>query len=128
RSRLRMAVVYGATGKPAKTSMTRLAVLEVAGQAASIVECRLSTGRTHQIRVHMKSIGHPLLGDDLYGGPLRAIARQALHAWRLGLRSPSDAAARHWTSLPAADICGAAQSGGLDLIALLRDIDAGIVD
>jgi 23S rRNA pseudouridine1911/1915/1917 synthase len=46
----------------------------------SVVRLRLETGRTHQIRVHMSSIGHPLLGDDLYGGNERLIKRQALHS------------------------------------------------
>ena len=45
-----------------------------------IVRLRLFTGRTHQIRVHMAHLGHPLLGDDFYGGPTDRIARQALHA------------------------------------------------
>jgi 23S rRNA pseudouridine1911/1915/1917 synthase len=126
RMRLRMAVVQGAAGKPARTSMSRLAVLGVAGQPASLVECRLSTGRTHQIRVHMRSIGHPLLGDTLYGGRDDAIARQALHAWRLGLRSPSDGGARHWISIPPVDLLALANSSGCDLGALLRDLEASI--
>ena len=128
RMRLRMAVVQGANGKPARTSMARLCVLGVGGQAASLVECRLSTGRTHQIRVHMKSIGHPLIGDALYGGRLEAIGRQALHAWRLGLSSPSDGDIRHWTSVPPPDFLALAQSNSCDLGALLHDLDASISD
>jgi 23S rRNA pseudouridine1911/1915/1917 synthase len=128
RMRLRMAVVQGVNGKPARTSMSRLGVLGVGGQPASLVECRLSTGRTHQIRVHMKSIGHPLLGDALYGGRVDAIGRQALHAWRLGLSSPSDGDTRHWTSLPPIDLMTLAQSSGCDLGALLHDLDASISD
>lgn len=49
----------------------------------SIVKCTLETGRTHQIRVHMSYIGHPLLGDDLYGGNMELIARQALHSYKI---------------------------------------------
>lgn len=45
----------------------------------ALVKLKLETGRTHQIRVHLASIGHPLLGDDLYGGPVKLIKRQALH-------------------------------------------------
>jgi len=55
---------------------------------ASIVELTLLTGRTHQIRVHLSHIGHPLLGDDLYGGSKEQIERQALHAARLYFSHP----------------------------------------
>lgn len=55
---------------------------------ASLLEILLKTGRTHQIRVHLSYIGHPLLGDDLYGGSTDLIARQALHAARLSLPHP----------------------------------------
>ncbi len=55
---------------------------------ASLAEIRLETGRTHQIRVHFSSMGHPLLGDELYGGDRSRIKRQALHARRLTFRSP----------------------------------------
>ena len=54
----------------------------------SIVKCKLRTGRTHQIRVHMSYIGHPLLGDDLYGGKLNLINRQALHCNKLKFVHP----------------------------------------
>jgi 23S rRNA pseudouridine1911/1915/1917 synthase len=47
------------------------------------------TGRTHQIRVHLAASGHPIVGDSLYGEPDRAIARQALHAWRVTLPHPT---------------------------------------
>ncbi|MBN3555009.1 RluA family pseudouridine synthase [Fictibacillus nanhaiensis] len=54
----------------------------------SVVSLRLETGRTHQIRVHMSSIGHPLLGDDLYGGKLEMIERQALHSEKTSFIHP----------------------------------------
>ena len=57
-------------------------------QKASVVELTLRTGRTHQIRVHLSHIGHPLLGDDLYGGSKELIGRQALHAARLSFIHP----------------------------------------
>jgi 23S rRNA pseudouridine1911/1915/1917 synthase len=76
--------------------------------AATLVECRLETGRTHQIRVHMASIGHPLVGDPVYGkrksvdARLDAFSRQALHAWRLALVHPATGAEVSWESpLPA---------------------------
>jgi len=55
---------------------------------ASLIELTLLTGRTHQIRVHLSHIGHPLLGDDLYGGSRECIGRQALHAARLCFNHP----------------------------------------
>lgn len=55
---------------------------------ASLVELKLLTGRTHQIRVHLSHIGHPLLGDDLYGGSTKLINRQALHAIKLAFYHP----------------------------------------
>lgn len=54
----------------------------------SLVKLRLETGRTHQIRVHMRHIGHPLMGDDLYGGSLELINRQAQHSWQLDFNHP----------------------------------------
>ena len=57
---------------------------------ASLVECRLHSGRTHQIRVHLHHIGHPVLGDKVYASRLaKDFPRQMLHAWKLGFRHPS---------------------------------------
>jgi len=56
---------------------------------ATVLDLSLETGRTHQIRVHMGSLGHPLLGDSLYGGSLRHIKRQALHSYRASFLHPS---------------------------------------
>lgn len=87
--RIRMAVV--ASGKPARTDIERLALAAVvSGATVSAVRCTLHTGRTHQIRVHLASRGHPLLADGLYGGKsLLGLTRQALHAARLGFIHPA---------------------------------------
>ncbi|KRI00849.1 RluA family pseudouridine synthase [Curvibacter sp. PAE-UM] len=87
RNRLRMAVVdlLRQPGKPAKTTFE---LLYNAAQGCWL-RCTLHTGRTHQIRVHAASIGHPLLADTLYGGaPAAGMSRQALHAWRLAFTHP----------------------------------------
>ncbi|HVE51505.1 MAG TPA: RluA family pseudouridine synthase [Casimicrobiaceae bacterium] len=88
--RTTMAVIEN--GKPARTYVE---VLERHG-VVTLVRCRLETGRTHQIRVHLASLGAPLVGDVVYGArrvsrlpePLRKFPRQALHAERLALRHP----------------------------------------
>ena len=54
----------------------------------SLVKCKLLTGRTHQIRVHMAYIGHPLIGDNLYGTSSKLINRQALHSYMLEFNHP----------------------------------------
>jgi 23S rRNA pseudouridine1911/1915/1917 synthase len=92
-NRKKMAIVSPGRGKRAVTHWTRLEPL----RDAALVECRLETGRTHQVRVHMASIAHPLLGDPVYGGSGRhhrallaelGFARQALHAARIGFIHP----------------------------------------
>jgi 23S rRNA pseudouridine1911/1915/1917 synthase len=87
RNRLRMAVVdlVSHAGKTAKTSISLLDTSAL----GSLVRCTLHTGRTHQIRVHMASIGYPLVADALYGGlPTAGLQRQALHACRLAFVHP----------------------------------------
>ena len=92
-NRKKIAIVEGQRGKRAVTHWKRLEVR----RDAALVECRLETGRTHQVRVHMASIGHPLLGDPVYGGSRKThgklltelgFHRQALHAAQLGFVHP----------------------------------------
>src|SRR6185503_11103517 len=92
-NRKKIAIVEGNRGKRAVTYWKRLEVLK----DAALVECRLETGRTHQVRVHMASIGHPLLGDPVYGRAGKTHAkllkelgfhRQALHAAELEFMHP----------------------------------------
>ena len=108
RNRLRMAVVEG--GKPASTSFELLQ-----GCAAGCwVRASLHTGRTHQIRVHMAHIGHPLVADDLYGGAAAAgMRRQALHAWRLAFTHPVTGRPLEFEAVPADDLLQALDAWGL---------------
>ena len=91
--RVKIAIMPEGKGKRAVTHWKRLTVLN----GAALVECRLETGRTHQVRVHMASIGHSLVGDPVYGRTRKehrqllkdlAFERQALHAARLGFIHP----------------------------------------
>ena len=86
KDRKRMAVTTEGNGKDA---VTHYRVLE-RFKNHTYIECELETGRTHQIRVHMASIGHPLLGDEVYGSGKNAyhLEGQTLHAWKLGFLHP----------------------------------------
>ncbi len=106
-NRKKVAIVAGG-----KRAVTHYATLERLKEAA-LVECRLETGRTHQVRVHMASIGHALLGDPVYGrtkqvhrGTLEALGfrRQALHAARLGFIHPVTGIALSFESAMPADM------------------------
>ena len=112
RNRLRMAVVDLAhqSGKPAHTTFDLLQSTDL----GCWLRCTLHTGRTHQIRVHAASIGHPLLADTLYGGaPAAGMARQALHAWRLAFVHPVSGREHVFTSPPPADFQAVLQTWGL---------------
>jgi 23S rRNA pseudouridine1911/1915/1917 synthase len=108
-NRKKMALVDEGRGKHAVTHYRTLESFD----SATLVECRLETGRTHQVRVHMASMGHPLLGDPVYGRTpprLRTLLaeldfrRQALHARELGLIHPVSGERLHWHSELPADL------------------------
>ena len=106
-SRIKMAVL--GQGKPARTDVTPLTILfPEDGPALTAVRCKLHTGRTHQIRVHLAMRGHPLVSDALYGGrPALGLSRQALHAARLGLAHPESGEWLWFDSPPSPDLAEA---------------------
>jgi 23S rRNA pseudouridine1911/1915/1917 synthase len=121
--RQRQAVLF----QGGRHAVTRLRVAEPFADQAALVECRLETGRTHQIRVHMAHIGHGLIGDPVYGGRRKvnakilgdeaaraaaAFPRQALHAATLGFRHPVSGEWLSFESPMPADMA--------DLVAVLR--------
>lgn len=111
-NRLRMAVVRADTGI-GKAAQTTIRLLDTSDQAC-LVACKLHTGRTHQIRVHMAWMGHPLVADALYGGrAMWGIDRQALHAARLSLRHPITGEPLAFRSEPPADLLAAMAGSGL---------------
>ncbi|MDQ7843236.1 MAG: RluA family pseudouridine synthase [Armatimonadota bacterium] len=103
RLRTRMAVVPG--GRPA---ITRYRIVE-RFPAHTLIEAELVTGRTHQIRVHFAHVGHPVVGDPVYGGrrPSLGIGRQALHAWRLEVSHPVFGQLLRFEAPPPADFLAA---------------------
>ena len=114
RNPLRFKVSTTEAAKPARTHYALIASTRAAGAQISWVACRLETGRTHQIRVHLEHIGHPLIGDPLYRRKLpprdgdaaswTAFDRQALHACQLGLDHPLSGQRLTWFRRPAPDL------------------------
>lgn len=117
RERTRMAIVHTNSGKPSRTHFETLGTVPLGRAKVSMVMCQLETGRTHQIRVHFESIGHPLVGDPVYHkatqrGQRPAVrvplpvpfTRQALHAYRLGLVHPVTGRKKSWEAEPPEDL------------------------
>jgi 23S rRNA pseudouridine1911/1915/1917 synthase len=101
--RTRMAVVAG--GRPARTHY-RVVTRFTEPTEATLVECKLETGRTHQVRVHLAAIGHPVVGDARYGGARQAVpvARPFLHAAQLAFDHPTTGERCHFESPLPADL------------------------
>ncbi|HSI06930.1 MAG TPA: pseudouridine synthase, partial [Myxococcota bacterium] len=104
-------------GKQAFTKLVPRAV----GTIATLVEARPRTGRTHQIRVHAAHVGHPILGDRLYGGPVYtastpplAIGRVMLHAHSLVVPHPASGKSIEWIAAPPKDLVALATTLGLE--------------
>ncbi|WP_216255566.1 RluA family pseudouridine synthase [Polynucleobacter sp. AP-Melu-500A-A1] len=109
RDRLKMSA-GSPLGKPAATLFRRLAKGSFNDAALALLECRLETGRTHQIRVHLESLGLPILGDPVYrkktpgAAKILNFSRQALHAYALSLQHPISHEVMTWFKLPPQDI------------------------
>ncbi len=109
RDRLKMAA-GSPQGKPAATLFRRLAKGTFNESALALLECRLESGRTHQIRVHLESLGFPLLGDPVYkkktpgAAKSLTLGRQALHAYALSLEHPVSHEVMTWFKLPPEDL------------------------
>ena len=85
--------------KRGRTAKTEYRVISSSSEI-SLIECKLHSGRTHQIRVHLHHLGHPILGDKVYGGRfVKTFPRQMLHAWKLGFEHPRT---RDWKTFEAA--------------------------
>lgn len=120
RDRQRQAVLEPG-GKPAVTHLQPIAQGSLRKRPVSLVDCRLETGRTHQIRVHLQHLGFPLVGDPVYqrravfSGKDLGFERQALHAHTLGLIHPRSRLAVQWQAKPPADLTQLLSDSGVGL-------------
>jgi len=101
------------SSKRGRAAKTEYRVIRSSDQA-SLVECRLHSGRTHQIRVHLHHLGHPVLGDKIYAPRFaKNFHRQMLHAWKLGFRHPCTGEWRSFEASLPADFNEAIRAAGL---------------
>jgi 23S rRNA pseudouridine1911/1915/1917 synthase len=99
--------------KRGRAARTDYRVLQ-SGGGVSLVECTLHSGRTHQIRVHLHHLGHPVLGDKVYGPKMsQDYPRQMLHSWKLGFRHPRDGKWRRFEAPLPSDFANALKRAGL---------------
>lgn len=96
-----------------KGAVTRFSVLQ-SNEKAGLLHLKLETGRTHQIRVHLQYIHHPILGDGVYGGTSELAARPMLHAFRLAFRHPQTGGAKSFFAAPPKDFEGCLSTMGLE--------------
>ncbi|MBC8119938.1 MAG: RluA family pseudouridine synthase [Burkholderiaceae bacterium] len=131
RNPMRFKVSTAESAKDARTHYARIAVRTDAGADIAWLSCRLETGRTHQIRVHLEHIGHPLIGDPVYRRRLparsdapgwKAFERQALHASRLSLKHPATARRLTWFQAPAPDLADLMQGFGFGPLDIASNI------
>ncbi|MGE5339434.1 MAG: RluA family pseudouridine synthase [Gemmatimonadota bacterium] len=135
RNPVKFRVSRASSAREARTSFRRIECIDAGGIQLSWVACRLHTGRTHQIRVHFESIGHPLVGDPLYrrGRPAAAgqadtglawaiFPRQALHACRLAFLHPVRGERMEWFRPPPADMQRMMRAAGFGRCDRARDV------
>ena len=128
RDRLKMAVLTGPNAKAAATHVIANQCVNFHEFPISLITCRLETGRTHQIRVHLESVGHPLVGDTVYKKRLPLVAKelaftrpgQALHAARLGIVHPRTGQELSWEVPLPQDMADLARSLGFSSLDSLR--------
>ncbi|HEY5800320.1 MAG TPA: RluA family pseudouridine synthase [Burkholderiaceae bacterium] len=115
KERVKMAISSNFSAKPAITHYARIGTGFLEQRPVSLMRCNLETGRTHQIRVHMLSIGHALVGDSVYGKPhlMTYFPRQALQARRLGFNHPVTGEHCEWTVPLAADFAELVARAGM---------------
>lgn len=116
--RTKMTVLGSGKSREARTTYRTMAV----GKHAALLECELHTGRTHQIRVHMNAIKHPIIGDPTYGNATsekvtadHTVGLLCLHAWRLSFVSPADSKAHDILAMPNDIFLGVCEKLGIDV-------------